>query len=167
MRSEHKADLLTGLVLMALGAAAIVGGLTMDRLEIRQIHPASIPGLVPTILGGALAIAALALVVRAVKRLKATDQDAKAQTEGEPTSVTGLAVVLLLTVGYAVGLVGNVSYEIATGVFVFLFIAVFEWHPEAALRVRLIRLATALLQAVLVAVIVSVVFEHLFLVRLP
>lgn len=167
MRSEHKADLLTGLVLMALGAAAIVGGLTMDRLEIRQIHPASIPGLVPTILGGALAVAALALVLRAVKRLKATDRDAQVEAKGEPTSIAGLALVLLLTVGYAVGLVGNVPYEVATGVFVFLFIAIFEWQPDAPPRVRLVRLATALLQAVLVAAIVSLVFEYLFLVRLP
>ncbi len=54
-----------------------------------------------------------------------------------------------------------------TGLFVFLFIAVFEWEAQATRRRRLIRLGTALLQAVLVAAIVSVVFEKAFLVRLP
>ena len=41
------ADRLTAGLLFLLGLALLVGGYTMDRLEIRQIHPASIPGLVP------------------------------------------------------------------------------------------------------------------------
>jgi hypothetical protein len=45
------ADRLTSLVLFSLGVAMLIGGYTMDRLEIRHIHPASIPGLVPMILG--------------------------------------------------------------------------------------------------------------------
>lgn len=169
MRSEHKADLITGLVLLALAAAVMVGGLTMDRLEIRQIHPASIPGLVPVILGAALAVAALALVLRAARRLRAQAPAGADETEAFDggASRSGLAIALFLTIGYAVGLVGRIPYEIATGVFVFLFIAVFEWRPAMPARARLIRLGTALLQAVLVALVVGLVFDKLFLVRLP
>ena len=43
------ADRLTAIVLLVIGLALLVGGWTMDRLEVRQIHPASIPGLVPMI----------------------------------------------------------------------------------------------------------------------
>ncbi|MBD3625750.1 MAG: hypothetical protein HUJ24_10345, partial [Rhodobacteraceae bacterium] len=39
------ADRVTAAVLFALGAGMSYGGYVMDRLEIRQIHPASIPGL--------------------------------------------------------------------------------------------------------------------------
>ncbi len=157
-----KADLFTGLVLIALGAAMTVGGLGMDRLEIRNIHPASIPGLVPTALGIALVVAALALAIRALRQVRAP---ADAADDGFSWRAIGLA--LLLTVGYAVGLVGRIPYEIATGLFVFLFIAAFEWQRKAPARRRLIRLGTALVQAVLVAAVVTVVFERLFLVRLP
>jgi hypothetical protein len=164
MSSENKADLAAGLALLALGAATIVGGLAMDRLEARNIHPASIPGLVPTALGIALVAAAGALTLRALARLRR--ENAGAEGRGE-LSWRGLGIALLLTVGYAVGLVGRIPYELATGLFVFLFIAVFEWQPGALPRRRLIRLGTALLQAVLVAWIVSTVFETVFLVRLP
>ena len=51
-----KADRVTAIVFLALGLAMLVGGWQMDRLEIRQIHPASIPGLLPMILGGLLAL---------------------------------------------------------------------------------------------------------------
>ena len=57
------ADRLTAVAFFALGAAMAWGGFVMDRLEIRHIHPASIPGLVPMVLGGALMICAVLLVV--------------------------------------------------------------------------------------------------------
>ena len=54
-----RADQVTALVFFVLGVAMAIGGYTMDRLEVRQIHPASIPGLVPMILGGLLALCAI------------------------------------------------------------------------------------------------------------
>lgn len=170
MRSEHKADLITALVLIALGAAMLVGGYTMDRLEVRQIHPGSIPGLVPMMLGAALAVAAVLLLLRSVRRLGETAAvNAASPDDDEPERLSRahLALALVLTLGYAIGLVGQIPYEIATGIFVFLFIALFEWEAQATAKRRLIRLGTALLQAVLVAGIVGVVFEQAFLVRLP
>jgi MFS family permease len=158
--SERKADLITGVVLLVLAAAVIYGGWTMDRLEVRRIHPASIPGLVPIGLGIALAIAAALLVIRAHRAPRPGGEETAQDDRG-----MRLALTLVLCLLYAVGLVGNVSYEIATGLFVFAFIAVFEWQDAAGRRVR--RLATALIQAVLVTAAVSVAFEKLFLVRLP
>jgi putative tricarboxylic transport membrane protein len=160
--SERKADLITGAVLLVLAAAVIYGGWTMDRLEIRRIHPASIPGLVPLGLGIALAIAAAALVIRAHRAL---------HVRGEEVAPEGnnarLAVTLALCLLYAVGLVGHVPYQIATGLFVFAFIAVFEWEEAGRAGRRIRSLVTALIQAVLVTGVVSIGFEKLFLVRLP
>ena len=160
--SERKADLVTGVVLLALAAAVIYGGWSMDRLEIRRIHPASIPGLVPLGLGIALAIAAALLVIRAYR---APDAGAEVVTQDERG--VRLAVTLALCLLYALGLVGHVPYEVATGLFVFAFIAVFEWQEAGRAGRRLRSLATALIQAVLVAAVVSLAFEKLFLVRLP
>ena len=44
----------------------LAGGYAMDRLEFRQIHPASIPGLLPMILGAALMVCAVLLAVQVV-----------------------------------------------------------------------------------------------------
>ena len=159
--SERKADLVTGVVLLALAAAVIYGGWSMDRLEIRRIHPASIPGLVPLGLGIALAIAAALLVIRAYRA-----PDAGAEVTQDERGVR-LAVTLALCLLYALGLVGHVPYEVATGLFVFAFIAVFEWQEAGRAGRRLRSVATALIQAVLVAAVVSLAFEKLFLVRLP
>ena len=159
--SERKADLITGVVLLALAAAVIYGGWTMDRLEVRRIHPASIPGLVPLGLGIALAIAAAALVIRAHRAPRRRGEEAA------PESHVRLALTLALCLLYAVGLLGHVPYEIATGLFVFAFIAVFEWGDAGRAGRRVRSLVTALIQAVVVAGVVSIGFEKLFLVRLP
>jgi len=160
--SERKADLITGAVLLVLAAAVIYGGWTMDRLEIRRIHPASIPGLVPLGLGIALALAAAALVIRAHRALRVRGEEVA--PEGDNAR---LAVTLALCLLYAIGLVGHVPYEIATGLFVFAFIAVFEWEEAGRAGRRIRSLVTALIQAVLVTGVVSIGFEKLFLVRLP
>jgi putative tricarboxylic transport membrane protein len=113
-------------------------------------------------LGIALAIAAAALVIRAHRAL---------HVRGEEVAPEGnnarLAVTLALCLLYAVGLVGHVPYQIATGLFVFAFIAVFEWEEAGRAGRRIRSLVTALIQAVLVTGVVSIGFEKLFLVRLP
>ena len=38
-----QADRIAAVVFLALGLAMLAGGWTMDRLEARRIHPASIP----------------------------------------------------------------------------------------------------------------------------
>ena len=53
-----RADRVAAMVLFAIGMASLYGGWAMDRLEVRRIHPASIPGLVPMILGLLLAVCA-------------------------------------------------------------------------------------------------------------
>ena len=51
MLKLRSVDLTVTVILLAIGIAQFVGGLTMDRLEMRRIHPARIPGLLPMILG--------------------------------------------------------------------------------------------------------------------
>ncbi|MEZ5592618.1 MAG: hypothetical protein R3F53_18720 [Gammaproteobacteria bacterium] len=71
------------------------------------------------------------------------------------------------------GLLGRLPFWLATLLFVFVFIALFEnlfkyrdsWPVPAALLLR--RLASALLQAVVVSALVTAVFRYLFLVQLP
>ena len=79
-----------------------------------------------------------------------------------------MIVVLVLCLGYAVGMVGHgVPFWLATLVFVFLFVLIFE-YPLRKERNQVPRgVAMALVYAVCTSVIVSQVFEKVFYVRLP
>ncbi len=158
-------DFLTSLVLLALGLAALYGGWSMDRLEIRRIHPASIPGLVPMLLGLALTGCAGLLLSQSIRA-------GGHRSSNEPSSLPEgsakrLCIALLLTLVYPLILIGWLPFEYATGLFVFLFIALFEWPEWKSALQKAVGLATSALQAVIVALVVAYVFRELFLVRLP
>lgn len=160
-----RADLITSVLLLVLGVAVLYGGWSMDRLEIRRIHPASIPGLVPMLLGAALVLSAGLLLLQAV-RDGGHLADPGAGT-GDLGAVRRWLLALALTLGYALLLIGRMPFEWATGIFVLAFIALFEWPGWPNARARLVGFATASLQAVIVALVVAWVFRELFLVRLP
>ena len=147
-----RADRLTAVILFVLGAGLGWAGWSMDRLEIRRIHPASFPGLLPMILGGALAALAVLLYVGA------------REPEGadEAGSNRDLLIAGALCAAYALLLVGTVDFEIATAVFVAAFVAAFDRN-----RALVPRLGLAAAFGAAVAVAVSVLFRDAFLVRLP
>lgn len=156
------ADRLSAIVFFALGLALLVGGWTMDRLEIRQIHPASIPGLVPIILGILLALCAVLL-------FRSSYANAG---DGEPELIhlgswTRLALTAVLCTGYALGLVGWLSYFWATAIFTFAFSLVFSYPVDGDQRAKIIAVAGALVLGLAVSFGSSVLFRELFLVRLP
>lgn len=164
MPKSHRfgADRLTAIVLLALGMAVTYGGWVMDRLEIRRIHPASIPGLLPIILGCALMICAVVLYTQV-----------SSKAAGDPNLPLSRAkfgrffLILAVTLTYAIGLVGNVPFWLATLIFIAVFICVFEWPAEVTTK-NIFRMASiAIAEGALVAVGVSMLFEKVFLVRLP
>ena len=78
-----------------------------------------------------------------------------------------LILTLVLCVGYAGGMIGTIPYWLATGIFVFLFVSLFEWRRDAEPRTRMRGLIIAAVIAVAVAGIVTWVFANVFLVTLP
>jgi putative tricarboxylic transport membrane protein len=161
-----RADFVSALVLVALGVGTVFESWRMPRLEERGIQPYTVPGLVPGLLGAILVILGVVLLLRSSR-----EGGWRLLGDGEGGArvavIQRVALVLALTFGYAVGLIGHIPYEIATGLFVFAFIALFEWQAGQAWAPRARRLAAAAFQAILVALVVSVVFERIFLVRLP
>jgi len=155
------ADRLAALVLFALGAAMTYGGYVMDRLEIRQIHPASIPGLVPMILGLALMLCAVLLALGADK---AHDPDAPAPDVAWRDVFVALGFCCL----YALGMVGTLPFGVATAIFVAVFSGWFLWpDAEAGTGPRLRVAAGVVIFGALVATATSTLFQYGFLVRLP
>ncbi|MEM1284128.1 MAG: tripartite tricarboxylate transporter TctB family protein [Pseudomonadota bacterium] len=160
-----KADQWTSVILFALGAAMLVGGYTMDRLEIRQIHPASIPGLVPIILGAAMMLCSGLLFWSARQRAG----DARS-TDGAPVvegSVKNLAFAAGYSVLYAIGLVGWLPFWLATAIYISVFYVHFSWQADATNRSRLLHAGLGLAFGIVGAFAIATLFEHGFLVRLP
>ena len=161
-----RADLITAIVLVVFGLTVTYFSWTMDRLEVRRIHPATIPGLVPlflgiglTFCGGLLGLRSARLDVKgggaALIRLLVSWQAVRV------LAVLGLALV------YTLGLVGRLPFWLATAIFVFSFIAVFE----TVLADRPGSLPRTLIWALVVALGagfgIHYVFGEIFLVRLP
>lgn len=166
------ADLVTGALLFVLSVAVIYGAWTMDRLEIRQIHPSSVPGLTPGLLGLALALVSLLLILKAARSFGPVRGGAEtgaepAESDSDPRSAYRLVLAAVLCLIYSLGLVGRIPFWLATALFVTAFIALFEWERGGTRARRLTRLVWAVSLGVATGIIVSFVFRDLFLVRLP
>jgi hypothetical protein len=161
-----KADLLAGLFFIVLGLAIFYGAWTMDRLEVRRIHPMTVPGLVPGLLSAALTLCGAILAFRSIR---SPAPGGWQQLSGGLLSVASgrAAAVMLLALIYTLGLVGTLPFWAATGLFVFAFIMLFECWLAEPRRPWLKSLPWALGLAVVTAGVVTLVFERAFLVRLP
>lgn len=169
-------DRVTAVVLFALGLAMLAGGFFMDRLEVRRIHPASIPGLVPMILGAVLALCAVILYRRAGAGTDAVrvpappvehDLGDPGDVSAEPDSWRRLVATALWSVLYALLLVGTLPFAVATAIYVGGFVAGFGWHEAKTGGGRARLLAKATMLAIPAAWAIATLFSEGFLVRLP
>lgn len=162
-----RADLLAAIAFVVLGGTVVWLSWEMPRLATRGIHPATAPGLVPGMLGIALTVCGVILGARSLRVAK--DGAGWSAFAGLFTTPEAgrVATAMALALVYAVGLVGWMPFWAATAVFVIAFIIVFE-HGFAASPHPLWRtILTAVVQGVIVAIAVTLVFERGFLVRLP
>jgi hypothetical protein len=137
----------------------------MDRLEHLGATLYTAPGLVPGILGAIIALLGVLLAIRSRAGLAAAPRQAPGDAEAGGARRVG--VVLVLCLGYSVGLVGHIPFWLGTFLFVFLFIAFFE-SPMRRERGQVMRgIVMAIVYGAATSAIVSLVFERVFLVRLP
>lgn len=164
-------DLFTSLVLIVFGAGVVVEALRMPRYEQLGINPYTVPGIVPGFLGGILAVFGVLMLLRTAIAWRRHEAVPTTAADDEPGSVPRVLFTLGLTLGYGVLLIGNLPFWLATGIFVWAFLLVFEWRPRFAAGAgagALVRVGgTALVEAVLVSAAVTFVFQRVFLVTLP
>lgn len=164
-----KADFLTGVALVLVSLYVIFESWRMPRMEHLGAHPLSVPGVVPAFLAVVLIIAGAVLVIRSVRagghRL-GLSADKLREVLAKPGN-RRLLITLVLTIGYAGFLVGRIPYALATGLFIFAFIVIFEWERGRTATGSLRLLAAAAILAAVTTGLVSVAFERLFLVTLP
>jgi len=161
-----KADLAAGLFFIVLAVATLVGSWNMDRLTARRINPLTVPGLVPGLLSAALLVCGVILTLRSL-RTAAPDGWRDLRRAMVSTAARRAGAVLVLTLSYALVLVGLLPFWLATGLFVFAFVMVFETWLAMPRTPALRSLPWAFCLAIVTAGVVTLVFERLFLVRLP
>ncbi|RYY68012.1 MAG: tripartite tricarboxylate transporter TctB family protein [Comamonadaceae bacterium] len=162
-----RADLVSALLWMAFGLAVFIGAWRMDRLENLHINKYEVPGLVPGILGAAVALLGLMLALRSVRRgaLRALPAPAAAVPGGR----VYMAIVLGSMLAYSLVLVGHgIPFWLATFVFVSGFIFFFDRERQAELgRSRGRQLVLAAVYGACASVVVTLAFQEIFYVRLP
>lgn len=161
-----RADLVTSFVLVALGLAIFYLSWTMPRLEARHIHPATIPGLVPLLLSAALTICGVLLAVRSW-RIEAQGGWRGLVALFATRQTLRVLVILALAFTHTLVLMGWLPFWAAATAFIFAFILIFEtWLADEPAG-----LLATLAWAVGIAVVggggIYLVFERIFLVRLP
>jgi hypothetical protein len=161
-----RADLITAVVLVVLGLAVFYFSWTMDRLEVRRIHPSTIPGLVPMCLGAALTLCGGLLAVRSWRLDERGGGAALLRSLLSWQSVRILTILALALV-FTLVLMGRMPFWLAAGIFIFSFITLFETVMADAPK----PLVPTLLWAAGIAAAggggIWYVFERIFLVRLP
>lgn len=159
-----RVDLYTAAVLFCFGIGVLALALQMPTF-VEQSHTGlTAPGIVPGFHAAVVALLALLLGARAVRRGALRPAAARG-----PAPATGdgrrLLTAAALGVLYAGVLVGRLPFWMASALFVFAFCAAFEWEKGAAGRVR--RLIEAAALGLGTGIVVMLVFERIFLVRLP
>jgi hypothetical protein len=161
-RTMVKADFVTGMIFVALGVATVIESLRMPAFVELHAEPYTAPGIVPGLLGAALALLGALLSTRAVAALPRA-QDG----EGVDHAWPQIGAAFALCVGYAGVLVSRVPFELATFLFILAFILTFELWDER-LRPRWRRQTTiAVAIAASISFGISYVFREIFLIRLP
>jgi Tripartite tricarboxylate transporter TctB family len=168
-----RADLRQAVGWMLLGAAVVVGSVTMDRLEQQHINPYTVPGLMPGLLGLVMVLLGGVLALRSRRRLalhndvQTNDLVAAANAAEQRRRVW---IVTALCVGYGVVLVGHgLPFWLASTVYVTGSILILQrlGRDDEARRLSWGTALRALVIGAGASVTTHLVFQQLFLVRLP
>jgi hypothetical protein len=148
---------LYGLGWTVFGAAVLVASWRMDRLETLHINPWSAPGLMPGLLGALMMLFGAALALRG-----------QGETEAAGASWRRTSLALVLCFAFAGGILGHgLPFWLTSAAFMFVSVLAFRLlDKETRLPVWRVALSSAAIGLV-AAVVISYVFEDLFLVRLP
>ena len=164
--ASPRSDAIAAYALVAFGALIVLLSWRMDRFEAQEGTLWTAPGLWPGAIGLCIVALALVLAARSHRRARAlgwmaADRD---DTPLVPTPRFSLAVALFFVYGLA--LVGRgLPFWLGTTVFVAVYVFLLRDWPAGTTRLRQGIVALAIGAAT--ALVVTLVFERIFLVRLP
>jgi Tripartite tricarboxylate transporter TctB family len=163
-----RGDFLSGFGWMGLGIAILIGSVMMDRLENQDINPYTIPGLLPGLLGIAMTILGALLAARSWRPHLLANAASAAPVDRAETR--RLVLVLGLCLVFGVGLVGHgLPFWLAAAIFVTVAIVSLQYQggQTTARQSNLRRLLKAAAIGLGAGIVITIVFQEIFLVRLP
>jgi Tripartite tricarboxylate transporter TctB family len=163
-----RSDFLSAIGWMGLGIAILIGSVTMDRLEKQGINPYTIPGLLPGLLGIAMTILGALLAARSWRpHLLVSAANGVPADRAERKR---LLLVLGLCLSFGVVLVGHgLPFWLAAAIFVSTAILSLQYQQRKSsgqkLSARMVVTTVAI--GLGAGIIITIVFQEIFLVRLP
>ena len=164
-----RSDLKDAAFWVVLGVVTLVGSLTMERLEHQNINPYTVPGLLPGLLAIAMILLGGVLALRSWRRGAAT-QPLPPASPGLREERKRIAVVAALCCGYGLVLVGHgIPFWLASTIYVTGSILVLRRLSRDAAQRRLNARAwiMALVIGLSSSLVIHLVFQEVFLVRMP
>ena len=164
-----RSDFLSAFGWMGLGIAILIGSVMMDRLEKQDINPYTIPGLLPGLLGIAMIILGALLAARSW-RFGPLGPAVSGSAFTPHAERKRLVLVLGLCLTFGVVLVGHgLPFWLAAAIFVSAAILTLQSRQRRStgqkLSLRMIVGAMAI--GLGAGFAITLVFQELFLVRLP
>lgn len=159
------ADLISGGVWLALAVGIMIVSWKMDRLTHLQATVYTAPGLVPGLLGLALAIMGVLLILRAAR----AGAFAQAHIPAfRPREHWRVLTALALCLAFTLGLVGSgLPFWLATAIFIGVFVFTFQFEDRKAAGSLARGVLFAAIFGLICGGVIHYVFQDLFLVRLP
>ena len=166
--SSPRRDLQGGIVWVLFGSLVVVLSWQMDRMTSQGATAHTAPGLWPGLVGLVLAFLGGVLVLRSWRRAQRIGWDAAAPDDTNYAPASSFALAAALFFVYALLLVGRgLPFWLGTTIFVTAFVFLFQ-HARRRAEDAVARGAiVALACGGLTALVVTLVFEQLFYVRLP
>lgn len=164
-----RADFVTSLVLVLLGLGVVAESWRMPRFTEFGSSIWSAPGIVPGMIGAALALMGGLLAWRSLAGLRSVAGPGGAY--GDRRSWLRVALALALCIAFAGVMVGRVPFTAAAFLFIFAFILVFDLGEHAGILRSRAKLALRVLLAAAIAaaasLLIATIFQDVFFVRLP
>jgi hypothetical protein len=166
--TSARADLISAFAWIGFGLAVVIGAWNMDRLTQQGATFYSAPGLVPGLLGAMLILLGSLLGVRALRNGAVAQLTGrwKLTADGRDTAMR-VFIALALMLGYAIGLITRMPFWLATFLFVFVFILLFTDRSRVERARGWKGVLVSFVIAASTSAIIDLVFEDVFLVRLP
>jgi hypothetical protein len=165
-----RSDFVAAFGWIALGGAILIGSWTMDRLKNQDVNPYTVPGLLPGLLGIAMMLLGGSLLFRSWRRRTLRSPAVEPDLPHSSISVRQLWLAIGLCMTFDIVMIGHgLPFWLAATAFVSVAILTLQQIQRKAKGQRLtLRAAISAVAIGLSAgLAITVVFQQIFLVRLP
>ena len=161
-----RTDLILAAIALVFGVAVIGVSAAMPTFTDQGTPIYVAPGLVPGFHGTVIGLLALVLATRSISR-GARAGGWRAPRDGTRRAAFRIALAGILTIAFDIGLVGRIPFWLAAAIFVFVFINAFEWERGQPVRKRARNAGIALAIGLAAGIGITLLFERVFLIRMP